>query len=116
MNQNLINYREYFTISSFIVHLRQDKEITQKVAADGMGITRRILSTWESGKTPLRDINDLNKIAKYYDVELLILCTLALPDGTEPHTHVNKISIEISQNSALIKRAFSYIEHFIRLI
>lgn len=70
MSQENINIQ---IIGERLKELRQKKGLTQRVVAENMGISKPIMSQYESGQR-LPSVPKLIQLAQYYKVSLDYLC------------------------------------------
>jgi repressor LexA len=65
-----------------IVHLREERDLTQKELAEKLEFNRSVLNRIEKGTRPIRD-DELKKVADFFDVSIdYLLGRLSSPHGT----------------------------------
>lgn len=57
---------------TFLKELRNEKRLTQEQLAEKLGVSRRTVSRWETGRN-MPDLDILIEMSDYYSVELLEL-------------------------------------------
>lgn len=70
-----------------IRELREDKDLTQKELAEILNCTQQTYSRYETGEI-LIDINQLKKLAKFYNTSIDYL--VGLTNEANPYPHNNK--------------------------
>lgn len=69
-----------------IRELREDKDLTQKQLAEILNCTQQTYSRYETGEI-LIDINQLTKLAKFYDTSIDYI--VGLTNEFKPYSRVN---------------------------
>ena len=56
-------------VGSFLQELRRQSNVTQEQLAERMGVARRTVSRWETGRN-MPDLDILVELADFYEVDL----------------------------------------------